>query len=153
MTVDSFSQRVSKLSESLEGLQAEFISNPANASEILSNALGSLHACINDLSVAEKVIKRQNEECIKSAEESTDALALAHSLQVHQIELEMQNEELKRAKAETEVALSKYYDIYDFSPIGLLTLDTLEGGAYHRGQSDRSYSARHGTWQYNEQAL
>lgn len=52
-----------------------------------------------------------------------DAQALVHELQVHQIELEMQNEELKRAKLETEEALAKYSDIYDFAPIGLFSLD------------------------------
>ena len=52
-----------------------------------------------------------------------DAMALVHELQVHQIELEMQNEELKRAKLETEDALAKYSDIYDFAPIGLFSFD------------------------------
>ena len=52
-----------------------------------------------------------------------DPLALVHELSVHQIELEMQNEELKRAKLETDAALTKYSDLYDFAPLGLLTLD------------------------------
>ena len=55
--------------------------------------------------------------------ESTDALALVHELQVHHIELEMQNEELKRARLVAEEALAKYSDLYDFAPIGLFTLD------------------------------
>ncbi len=55
--------------------------------------------------------------------ESIDALALVHELQVHHIELEMQNEELKRARLEAEEALAKYSDLYDFAPIGLFTLD------------------------------
>ena len=57
------------------------------------------------------------------AEENANALALVHELQVHQIELEMQNEELKRAGLEAEEALAKYSDLYDFAPIGLFTLD------------------------------
>ncbi len=57
------------------------------------------------------------------AEESANALALVHELHVHQIELEMQNEELKRARQEAEEALAKYSDLYDFAPIGLFTLD------------------------------
>ena len=57
------------------------------------------------------------------AEESANALALVHELQVHQIELEMQNEELKRVGQEAEEALAKYSDLYDFAPIGLFTLD------------------------------
>jgi PAS domain S-box-containing protein len=52
-----------------------------------------------------------------------DPLALVQELQVHQVELEMQNEELKRAKLETEDALAKYSKLYDFAPLGLFTLD------------------------------
>ena len=48
----------------------------------------------------------------------TDARALVHELQVHQIELEMQNEELKRARMEAEEASEKYYDLFDFAPAG-----------------------------------
>ena len=55
--------------------------------------------------------------------EGGDAMALVHELQVHQIELEMQNEELKHAKLETEDALAKYSDLYDFAPIGLFAFD------------------------------
>lgn len=49
---------------------------------------------------------------------------LVHELEVHQIELEMQNEELFRARNEAEGALKKYTDLYDFAPIGYLTLDS-----------------------------
>lgn len=52
-----------------------------------------------------------------------DPMALVHELQVHQIELEMQNEELKRARLGTEDALAKYSDLYDFAPIGLFAVD------------------------------
>jgi PAS domain S-box-containing protein len=52
-----------------------------------------------------------------------DPLVLVQELQVHQIELEMQNEELKRSKLETEGALAKYSNLYDFAPLGLFTLD------------------------------
>ncbi len=123
MTVDSFSERIFELSQRLEELQAKCVSNPANAPEILSQALESLHATIEELLVAEKVIKQQSEECIGSAKERSDSLVLVHALQVQKIELEMQNEKLKRAKFEAESALAKYSDIYDFSPIGLFTLD------------------------------
>jgi PAS domain S-box-containing protein len=46
---------------------------------------------------------------------------LVHSLQVHQIELEMQNEELKRAHLDLETARDRYSDLYDFAPIGYTT--------------------------------
>ncbi len=55
-----------------------------------------------------------------------DTLRLLHELQVHQVELEMQNEELMRARTEAEEAYRKYTDLYDFAPAGYFTL-TREG--------------------------
>ncbi|MRR58123.1 MAG: HAMP domain-containing histidine kinase [Deltaproteobacteria bacterium] len=47
---------------------------------------------------------------------------LVHELEVHQIELEMQNEELRKVREELETTLEKYTDLYDFAPVGYLTL-------------------------------
>lgn len=47
-----------------------------------------------------------------------------HELQVHQIELEMQNAELQEATARAESALDKYTDLYDFAPVSYFSLDT-----------------------------
>jgi len=48
---------------------------------------------------------------------------LLHELQVHQIELEMQNEELQQARAEVETGLAQYTDLYTFAPVGYFTLE------------------------------
>ncbi len=52
-----------------------------------------------------------------------DAQRLLHELQVHQIELEMQNAELQEARDKTEEMLEKYADLYDFAPVGYFSLD------------------------------
>jgi PAS domain S-box-containing protein len=48
---------------------------------------------------------------------------LLHELQVHQIELEMQNEELQQSRAEVETGLAQYTDLYTFAPVGYFTLE------------------------------
>lgn len=48
---------------------------------------------------------------------------LVHELQVHQIELGMQNEELMQSRAQLESLLDQYTGLYDFAPIGYLTFD------------------------------
>ena len=64
-----------------------------------------------------------------SAEES-DVRKLLQQLQVHQIELEMQNEELRLARIEIEKGLQQYTDLYDFAPISYFTLTN--NGSIHQ---------------------
>jgi PAS domain S-box-containing protein len=52
-----------------------------------------------------------------------EARRLLHELEVHKIELEMQNEELIKARAEVETVVEKYSDLYEFAPVGYFTLN------------------------------
>jgi PAS domain S-box-containing protein len=70
---------------------------------------------------AEMVLKKKPSK-VKLVYSEAETLELIHELEVHQIELEMQNDELIQAKELAEVASKKYFEFYDFAPSGYLTL-------------------------------
>ena len=51
-----------------------------------------------------------------------DALALLHELEVHQVELELQNEELRRVQVEQQLSMERYSDLFEFAPVGYVSL-------------------------------
>jgi len=79
-----------------------------------------------------------------------DTNRLLHELQVHQIELEMQNAELEEARDKVETLLETYTDLYDFAPIGYFSVDeqgvilevNLTGAAFLGIERDRLINQR-----------
>ena len=62
-------------------------------------------------------------ELASSPSTAADALALLHELQVHQVELELQEEELRSSRDDIELALSRQIALYEHAPVGYLALD------------------------------
>jgi PAS domain S-box-containing protein len=78
---------------------------------------------------AEEMIKNRLEK-IEDTNFEGNILKLIHELDVHQIELEMQNHELLTAKTQAEIEAEKYKNLYDFAPSGYITV-TKEGEIVH----------------------
>ena len=55
--------------------------------------------------------------------QSAETLRLVEDLRVHQFELEMQNDELRRYQSELESWRSKYFDLYELAPVGYCSID------------------------------
>jgi PAS domain S-box-containing protein len=67
--------------------------------------------------------QRQNLDPETLPQTEADIKRLFHELSVHQIELEMQNEELRAAQADLDAARERYFDLYDLAPVGYFTLN------------------------------
>jgi PAS domain S-box-containing protein len=89
-----------------------------------------MHKTLPTLPLTAAELRRRAEERLREqhpetgqAQADADTQRLVHELQVHQIELEMQNEELQKARDGMQAGLEKFSDLYDFAPVGFLTLD------------------------------
>ncbi|MEP6987439.1 MAG: PAS domain-containing sensor histidine kinase [Chloroflexota bacterium] len=81
----------------------------------------------NASALRQRAEQRFQEQLVNMADFSLeDAKRLIYELHIHQIELELQNEELRVTQLALETSRGKYSDLYEFSPVGLLTLDTHE---------------------------
>lgn len=65
---------------------------------------------------------RQTDDTHDAVPEEPDLRRLVSELQLHQIELEMQNEELKRTRADLDAERARYFDLYNLAPVGYCTL-------------------------------
>jgi len=72
---------------------------------------------------AEMLLNKKTPETVSPFSE-IEMLKLIHELEVYQVELELQNDELRRARTVAEVATSKYTNLYEFAPSGYFMLST-----------------------------
>jgi two-component system, LuxR family, sensor kinase FixL len=77
-------------------------------------------------------LRKQAEDCLQKSRKNknfpktrsnVETMQLLHELQVHQVELELQNQELQESRAQLEMALAHYTDLYDFAIAGYFTFD------------------------------
>jgi len=86
--------------------------------ENISNQASELRQQAGEIALEKPALSLEDIQAM-SAEEIQQML---HELRVHQIELEMQNEELRRAQDEIEAGRARYFDLYDLAPVGYCTL-------------------------------
>src|SRR4029453_4170433 len=77
---------------------------PTNGWSVGVNALGLLH------------------KLASSPENAVDALKLLHELQVHQVELDLQTEQMESTQRELAEELARYRGLYEYAPVGYLNI-------------------------------
>jgi PAS domain S-box-containing protein len=71
---------------------------------------------------AEEIVAKLAQENANAVRPPEDTAATMHELLVHQIELEMQNEELRRAQAALDASRARYFNLFDMAPVGYVTV-------------------------------
>lgn len=75
-------------------------------------------------------IRQRAERMVSTAPSDVSAMTvtqikqLLYEFQVHQVELELQNEQLRETQLELSLSRDRFADLYDFAPVGYLTLDS-----------------------------
>lgn len=72
--------------------------------------------------LAEQNVREDAEDVTQETMSPEAVKQLLHELRVHQVELEMQNEELRRSQHDIDVLRARYFDLYNLAPVGYLTL-------------------------------
>ena len=73
---------------------------------------------------AEALIREKKDSSVNKTDDllADDIRKMLYELQVHQIELEMQNEELRHAQQQLDVSRARYFDLFDLAPVGYCTV-------------------------------
>lgn len=94
--------------------------NPAGAASPQKDAI--LQTVREQAEAAERdTVAQRPDDSERSSPEETRRLL--HELRVHQIELELQNEELRRSQVELDIERARYVDLYDLAPVGSCSVD------------------------------
>jgi PAS domain-containing protein len=72
--------------------------------------------------IAERLLKNKTLSKVDISHSEADIIKLMHELDVHDIELQIQNDELLLANEKATIAAKKYQDLYNFAPYGYFTI-------------------------------
>jgi PAS domain S-box-containing protein len=99
--------------------------DPQNEADLRMRALSQLtaNAGAEDVRSRSSAALRVLHELAASPSTAADALAMLHELQVYQVELDLQNEELRNTRAQFEASLSRQVQLYDYAPVSSFTID------------------------------